>query len=231
MTPSKKPLNSSNAKASVVTVLLDQDVLEYNLAQQILDDCQRSGVPSSYRTTVSEIFNRSDVAPDLFGEDGCLVIPLPGVASSSVPATAKAPSAVIIRNRSGKGQAYLRLRGAKILVATQELCKSQQTSRYLVLYMFDDCLALDMVRATEDLEEEIWAHEMSAQSRHDPVDEPSPDDKRNAFYPPIVATRMITVTQRGDTSEDDASLTSPTVPDSDTPERTEDTDWLDEIPF
>lgn len=229
MTMGKKPINSSNAKANVVTVLLDKDALNYDLTQQILDDCQRSGVPSSYRTTVSEIFNRSDVAPDLLSEDGCLVVPLPSLASSSVPATAKSPSAVVIRNQSGEGKAFLQLRGEKIAVAAHELCKSQLTSRYLVLYLFEDCVALDMIRATKVLEEEIWVHEMSAQSPSPFAYEPLPDSEKNAFQPPIVAMRIITVTDGDDASESDASHAPPTVTDSGTPEQT--AEWLDDIPF
>ncbi|AMV48205.1 hypothetical protein [Paraburkholderia caribensis] len=226
-------MNSSNAKANVVTVLLDKDALNYNLAHQILDDCQRSGVPSSYRTTVSEIFNRSDVAPELLGEDGCLVVPLPGVTSSLVQETTKSPSAVVIRNQRGEGKAFLQLRGEKILVAAHELCKSQLTSRYLVLYLFEDCLALDMIRATRELEEEIWVHEMSAQSPSPFAYEPLPDSEKNAFQPPIVAMRIITVTEGDDTSEGDASHAPPTVADSETLEQTGDTEgeWLDDIPF
>ncbi len=223
--------SSSDAKANVVTVLLDQDVLNYNLVQQILDDCQRSGAPSSYRTTISEILNRSDVASGLLGEDGCLVVPLLGVTSAAVPATTESPSVIVVRNEGGEGAACLELRDKKVLIATQELRISHLMSRYLVLYMFEDCVALDMIRATEALEEEIWVHEMSAQSPSPFAYEPLPDSEKNAFQLPIVAMRIITVTEGGDTSEADASHEPPTVPDTDTPERSGDTEWLDDIPF
>lgn len=224
-------MNSLNTKAKVVTALLDRDDLNWNLAQQILDDCKRSGVPSSYRTTVSEIFNRSGVAAGLLDDDGCLFVPLLGIASTSVPTTSKSPNAVILRDRNGEGRTYLQLRGGKILVATQELWKSQVTSRYSVLYLFDDCLALDMIRATKALEEEIWVHEMSAQSRHPSVDEPSPDDDRNAFQLPVIARRMITVVPPEDTAEGDASETPPLEAKAATPDQTGGAQWRDEIPF
>jgi len=205
----RKLMNSSKTKANFTTALLHHDDLKWGLAQQILDDCQRAGVPSSYRTTVSEIFIRPDVVPNLLDDDCCLVVPLPGVQSSSVSETAKSPSVVIIRNENGEGRAYLQLRRSKVLVATQELSKSQLKSRYLVLYLFEDCLALDMIRATKALDEQIWVHEMSAQSRHPRVGGPSPASNEHAFKFPIIARRMITVTPIEGGPEDDGSQLAP----------------------
>ncbi|MEX3969723.1 hypothetical protein [Paraburkholderia caribensis] len=190
----QKLMNSSKTKANVTTTHLKHDALNWGLAQQILDDCQRAGVPSSYRTSVSEIFTRPDVGPELLKEDGCLVVPLPSVPSALVPATSKSPSVVIIRDESGKGRAYLQLRSGKVLVATQELGISQLEARYPVLYLFGDSFSLDMIRATKALEEEIWVHEMSAQSRHPRVGKPSSVSDEHAFRLPIIARRMITVT-------------------------------------
>lgn len=159
------------------------------MANEILDDCTQSGEPSSNRTRARDIFNR----PEFVSDTACVVIPLPGIVSARVPSTANLPSACVLRERAdGRGSAYLQLRGHKVLVASGNFSTPPLTSQYLVLYLFDDGPALDIIPATEEVTEDISVHEMSAQSRHSFVDAPFTNAARDTFELPLVARRVMT---------------------------------------
>jgi hypothetical protein len=183
-------MNPLITNTSVTTLLLSQHELNWDLVSAISEDSQRAGVPSSYRTEAQEILRR----PNLMTGTSCLVVPLPGIASAEVPPTRELPSAIILRERDdGKGDAYLQLRGEKVCVQIHELGASPAISRFLVLYLFSDRYMLDIIPATDELKEEIWAREMSAQSRHF-HDEESPEaSAQDAFDFPIIVRRARTV--------------------------------------
>jgi hypothetical protein len=178
---------NSATETATTTLNLYQADLNRKLADLILDDCRRAGEPSSYRTNTQEIFIRSE----LMTSESCVVIPLPGIRSAEIPATTEPPVAIILRERKdGKGDTYLEMRGGNVLLQSNELGGDD---RYLVLYLFDDSVSLDLIPATEELREEIWVHEMSAQSRHFFDDEPEEEAVANSFDIPVVARRAITV--------------------------------------
>ncbi|WP_176053314.1 hypothetical protein [Paraburkholderia caribensis] len=176
------------------------DDLNQELARQIMDDCRQAREPSSYETTAGAILNRTDFKSD----EQCVVIALPGIDSTAVPPSTEEPDAVILRERvDGKGTAYLRLRREQVLLETYSLGIVDEGSRYLVLYIFEDAVALDMITATEHLQMSMWAHEMSAQSRHFFDDETSSGKTVDAFQLPVVIRRAINVIERAATDEDD----------------------------
>ena len=179
---------NSVAESTITTLNLGQDDLNRELADQIFEDCQRAGELSSYRVNTQEMFVRSE----LMTGESCVVVPLPGFLSAEVPPTTESPSASILRERGdGKGDAYLQLRAGNVLLRTDEL---RGDGRYLVLYLFEDNALLDLIPVTEELREEIWVHEMSAQSRHFFDDEPLEETAQGPFDVPLVARRAITVT-------------------------------------
>ncbi|MFB9124370.1 hypothetical protein E2553_35115 [Paraburkholderia dipogonis] len=178
---------NSVAKSTITTLSLGQDDLNRELADLIFEDCHHAGEPSSYRTNTRDIFVRSE----LMTGELCVVVPLPGMLSTEIPPTTESPSAVVLRERNdGKGDAYLRMRGGNVSLQSDEL----RGDRYLVLYLFDDNASLDLIPVTEELREEIWVHEMSAQSRHFFDDEPLEETAQGPFDVPLVARRAITVT-------------------------------------
>ncbi|WP_233886324.1 hypothetical protein [Paraburkholderia flagellata] len=174
-------------ESAVTTLNLSDDDINCELADLILEDCQHASEPSTYRTNTREIF----VIPELMTDEPCLVVSLPGILSAQVPARAELPAAIILRERpDGKGDVYLQLRGGNVLVRSQEFGGA---GRHLVLYLFDDNVSLDCIPATKELEEEIWVHEMSAQSSHPHNDEPTEESTKCPFHIPVIARRAITV--------------------------------------
>ncbi|WP_322008045.1 hypothetical protein [Paraburkholderia tropica] len=185
-------------ESAVVTVNLCSDDLNRELADVILLDCRSANEPSSYRTNANEIF----VQPELMTGEPCLVVPLPGMLSTEAPPSDESPSAIILRERrDGKGDTYLKLRGGNVRLLLNEL---DGGARYLVLYLFDDCVSLDLIAITEELMEDIWVHDMSAQSRHLFDDEPLKEATRGTFDVPLYARRAITITRH-----ETASMASP----------------------
>ncbi|QGZ56856.1 hypothetical protein [Paraburkholderia acidiphila] len=174
-------------ESAVTTLDLNHDDINRELADLILEDSQHASEPSTYSTNSREIF----AVPELMTDEPCLVVSLPGIVSAQVPPAAELPAAIILREREdGKGDVYLQLRGGNILARSQEFGGA---GRYLVLYLFDDNVALDCIPVTEELKEEIWVHEMSAQSRHPHDDKPTEESTRCPFDIPVIARRAITV--------------------------------------
>lgn len=178
---------NSVTESAITTLNLSHDDLNRELADLIFEDCLREGEPSSYKTNTQEIF----VRPELMTDEPCLVVPLPGVASAQLPPTTEPPAAVILRERrDGRGDVYLQLREGKILLLSEVMGGAD---RYLVLYVFDDYVSLDLIAVTEELKEEMWVHAMSAQSRHFHDDEPAGESTEGPFDIPIVTRRAITI--------------------------------------
>ncbi|MEM5300058.1 hypothetical protein VSR82_38185 [Burkholderia sp. JPY481] len=174
----------------MTTLNLSLEDLNRALVDQMFKDCQRAGAPSSYLTDTQEIFVRSE----LMTNESCVVVPLPGILSTEVPPTTELPDPIILREREdGKGDTYLQLRGKNILLRSETL---RRGGRYLVLYLLDDNVSLDIIPVTDDLIEQISVHQMCAQSRHFHHDEPPEETPKDPFDVPIVARRAIVVTPR-----------------------------------
>jgi hypothetical protein len=152
-------MHLSNTESNVVTVVLCHEDLHLDLVEKILEDCRHAGEFSSYLTSSQLIFNRADLA----SEEPCMVVALPGITSDRIPSTTKLPEPVTLR-KDGEGATYLMLRDGQVLLNTYRLPISPSTSRYLLLYLFDETSALDIIPFTEGLEHDIWIHQMHAQS-------------------------------------------------------------------
>ncbi|MGF6770646.1 hypothetical protein P3T18_003125 [Paraburkholderia sp. GAS199] len=199
-------MNSDLSNQNIVTIPLGINDVNQAFAFQIMEDCRQACEPSSYRTIADAIF----VRPDLITDEPCIVIALPGVESAAVSPSTEEPQAGVWRggNPTGKGTAYLQLRRGLVMLQTYTLRASENGSRYLVLYLFEDGVALDIIPATEALQTDMWIHEMNAQSRHPVDDDTSDDGTENAFALPIVIKRAIEVVERPATSKDDESATA-----------------------
>ncbi|MFL9908933.1 hypothetical protein [Paraburkholderia sp. RL17-337-BIB-A] len=135
----------------ILTIQLSTDALNWELALQIMEDCRQACEPSSYRTTANAIF----VRPDLVRDDACVVIALPGISSADVPPSTEQPQALVLRGRpDGRGTACLELRSGQVLLETYTLGLAEPGSQYRVLYLFEDGCFLDVIPATEALQEE-----------------------------------------------------------------------------
>jgi hypothetical protein len=183
---------------NIVTIPLSTDALNWDLALKIMEDCRQACEPSSYRTTRDTIFAR----PDLASKETCMVIALPGISSADVPPSTEQPDALVLRGRpDGRGTAYLELRSGQVLLETYTLGLAEPGSQYYVLYLFEDGSFLDVIPATETLQEDMWIHEMNAQSRHPVDDGPDDSETAHAFELPVVIKRALNVTKSESNSD------------------------------
>ncbi|WP_162600734.1 hypothetical protein [Paraburkholderia sp. C35] len=191
-----------NECTALLTIPLGMDDLNEELALEIMEDCRQAEEPSSYKTTASEIFNRTDLDTD----EQCIVIALPGINSVAAPPSIEPPTAIVLQERNdGKGTAYLQLRTGQVLLEKHTLGAAKPDSRYLLLYLFDDRPVLDVVPASEALQGEMWRHEVSAQSRHF-FDASTPQTEPvDRFHLPVVIRRAMVISEDEATADDDIS--------------------------
>lgn len=189
---------------NIVTIPLSTNALNCELALAIMDDCRQACEPSSYATKANSIFVRADLMTD----EACVVVALPGISSAAVPPSSEQPNAIVLRGRHNDiGTAYLRLRREQVLLETYTLRVAEPGSRHLVLYLFEDGCSLDVIPATTALQEEMWIHEMSAQSRHPVSGASSNTETANAFELPVIIKRALCVTEEESASDQDCPTT------------------------
>ncbi|MEX3969721.1 hypothetical protein [Paraburkholderia caribensis] len=188
-------MHFSITQPKVSTIVLSAEDLNPDLVEAILDDCREAGEFSSYLTTSELLFNR----PDLAYEEQCMVIALPGITSDRIPPTEHLPVPVTLR-RNGTGTTYLKLRDGKIMLAPLRLpmVLAPSEQKYcLMLYLFDDGSALDVIPITEELDHDICMHLHHAQSWL--PDDVAPYPARvDVFQLPSIIERNIEVKPRSD---------------------------------
>jgi len=188
-------MNSTSTTPNVSTTVLSAEDLNPDLVEAILDDCREAGEFTSYLTTSELIFNR----PDLAYEEQCMVIALPGITSDRIPPTTHLPVPVTLR-RNGRGTTYLKLRDGQIMLAALRLpmVLAPSEQKYsLVLYLFDDGPALDVIPVTEELDHDVWVHMHHAQSWL--PDDVAPYPARiDVFQLPTIIERNIEVKPKSD---------------------------------
>ncbi|MBK5148589.1 hypothetical protein IQ285_12945 [Burkholderia sp. R-69608] len=179
----------------VITRAIGDEEIDQELAAFICEDFHSSREPSSYEVRAKELLLHEEVADDEY----CVVVALPGCLSDSFPATDDMPDAVVENTPRGRF-ACVRLRGKRVSVPTH-IFRYSTKSRFLILYMFDDVMQLDIVPNTEELEEDFWIHEMCSQSHAHPTYEEleaefGPADNDGSELPVIVTiNRMVKARQ------------------------------------
>lgn len=180
---------------NLVSRVITDDEIDQELANLLREDFHTSGEPSSYEVRAEAFLLHEEITE----KEQCVVVALPGHLSTNFPASSAPPDAVVENTPLGR-YACVRLRRERICVPTHVFRHLQK--RFLILYMFDDAMFLDIVPNTDELQEEVWIHEMSSQSKAHPSYEElesifGPVDLESSALPIIVLTnRTVNVSEQ-----------------------------------